>query len=462
LYRTLGDELALARALTFAVRLNAKTGREEDADACSIEAIDILDALPAGPDLAFALAQRAWLFMVLEDDQQVLDFADQAIGLAEKTGDERTIVYALNTKGVVAARHGDPDGMEMLRQAGVRATAIGDRFEEIRAIHNMAAVTARMRKLEQAERLCQEALEMQIRYESPLGELAERIELAGVWLRQGKWDAAGDMLTEALALLEALAANPDLTSWLARVAWSSVAQLEARLGRATALEVLDRAWSRIQAHSSGPTSSAPALAESMWLTGNRGSDRIALLCEVLERGIRERFEWDSGEIALWLWEMGELAEAPDGIAEPYRLIISGEPLKAAEQWAEIGCPYEEAIALSHGPPEAQLQALDRFDTLGASAVAAKLRQQLRDQGVTVPRGKARSTRKHAAGLTARQAEVLDPLAEGLTNPEIADRLFVSPRTVEHHVSAVLSKLDATTRQEAVTAAHERGLLTPST
>lgn len=76
----------------------------------------------------------------------------------------------------------------------------------------------------------------------------------------------------------------------------------------------------------------------------------------------------------------------------------------------------------------------------------------------MPRGKARTTRGHAAGLTARQAEVLELLAENLSNTEIADRLFISPRTVENHVAAVLSKLDSFTREEAVAAAAADGLL----
>ena len=79
--------------------------------------------------------------------------------------------------------------------------------------------------------------------------------------------------------------------------------------------------------------------------------------------------------------------------------------------------------------------------------------------MTIPRAKSRDTRRDAAGLTARQAEVLQLLDEGLSNIEIADRLFVSPRTIEHHVSAVLAKLDASTREEAVTQAHSEGLLT---
>ena len=50
------------------------------------------------------------------------------------------------------------------------------------------------------------------------------------------------------------------------------------------------------------------------------------------------------------------------------------------------------------------------------------------------------------------------MAEGLTNPEIADRLFVSPRTVEHHVAAVLTKLGAATRKDAARRASELGLV----
>ena len=90
---------------------------------------------------------------------------------------------------------------------------------------------------------------------------------------------------------------------------------------------------------------------------------------------------------------------------------------------------------------------------------AEYRKQMRADGISVPRRKAESTRGHAAGLTARQAEVLQLLATGLSNVEIADQLFVSPRTVEHHVSAVLSKLDVTTRDEAVDKARDEGLLT---
>jgi DNA-binding NarL/FixJ family response regulator len=72
----------------------------------------------------------------------------------------------------------------------------------------------------------------------------------------------------------------------------------------------------------------------------------------------------------------------------------------------------------------------------------------------VPRGPTPTTRANPAGLTERQLDVLDLVAAGLTNGEIAERLVVSVRTVDHHVSAVLAKLGVTTRREAARRARE--------
>ncbi len=149
--------------------------------------------------------------------------------------------------------------------------------------------------------------------------------------------------------------------------------------------------------------------------------------------------------------------APAGIAEPFRLMIHGQSVTAARIWEARGAPYERALALMHGTASDQLEGLENLESLGAAAVASRYRKVLRDQGITVPRGKGQATRAHAAGLTARQAEVLLLLADGLSNTEIADRLFISPRTVENHVSAVLDKFDVLTRDEAVDHARATGL-----
>lgn len=76
----------------------------------------------------------------------------------------------------------------------------------------------------------------------------------------------------------------------------------------------------------------------------------------------------------------------------------------------------------------------------------------------VPRGPRPATAGNPTGLTARQVEVLALVAEGLTNAQIGQRLSLSVKTVDHHVSAVLDKLAVHTRSQAAVAAHRFGLV----
>ena len=78
-----------------------------------------------------------------------------------------------------------------------------------------------------------------------------------------------------------------------------------------------------------------------------------------------------------------------------------------------------------------------------------LAQRLRQLGVRgVPHRPRRATREHPARLTAREVEILELLPAGLRNVDIAARLHISPRTVDHHISAILTKLGVASRREA--------------
>ena len=138
------------------------------------------------------------------------------------------------------------------------------------------------------------------------------------------------------------------------------------------------------------------------------------------------------------------------MAEPYRLQLTGQWARAAELWTEIGCPYEAALALAETDDDAlRRRALDELHRLGARPAASIVARRLRERGVRgLPRGPRPTTSENPAGLTARELEVLELVAQGLRNAEIAGRLFLSEKTVDHHVSAILRKLEVRTRAEA--------------
>jgi DNA-binding CsgD family transcriptional regulator len=152
-----------------------------------------------------------------------------------------------------------------------------------------------------------------------------------------------------------------------------------------------------------------------------------------------------------------LATHPSDIQEPYALEISGDWQGAARAWDLLGCPYERACMFAwYGAEDEQRQALAIFEQLGATPAALALRKQMRDQGVRgIPRGARTSTRGHPNGLTQREAEIMKLLSDGLRNSVIASRLFVSTKTVDHHVSAILTKLGVRTRAEAIAMANRR-------
>jgi DNA-binding CsgD family transcriptional regulator/tetratricopeptide (TPR) repeat protein len=449
-YREVGDRSAESGALAEAAHLYENAGQRDQAEELARQAVDVLGPDPEGPDLARALESNGYLAMMAGDFAATLELVDRTLEAAGPDVEERIIIRSLNHKGIVAGIANYPDGRASLDEARDRSEAADLWYEESRALVNHAWIAAEFRDLSVASEYAQGSIDSAVRHELPSLESYATALYARVLELEGAWSEAEDLARDQL----------DRSAITQMVALPILGAIEARKGRAVARSTLRQAWEMAgvadEFQRLGPT--AIAVAEHAWITGT-GDLPVADIRRVMEKGLDIGFEWSPGSIALWLWKLGELTQIPEGIAEPYRLVIDGDPMAAAELWAMIGSPYERAIALAHSDQTAQLEALEILDTLEASAVAAKLRKALRDQGVPVPRGKSRTTRDHAAGLTARQAEVLQLLDEGLSNTEIADRLFVSPRTIEHHVSAILAKLDSNTRAEAVTRAHTDGLLT---
>jgi DNA-binding CsgD family transcriptional regulator len=195
-----------------------------------------------------------------------------------------------------------------------------------------------------------------------------------------------------------------------------------------------------------------ALAERAWLTGT-ADPRLAAAPSVLAAAAgTPATAWVAGDLAGWLCRIG--AEAPVDaprivahVAEPHRLMLTGRHREAAAWWRRAGAPFDEALALAGSPAaEDRVRAVERLDLLGATAVSDRLRLDLRRQGVPAPQRPRAGTRANPAGLTNRQLDVAKLVARGLTNAEIAGKLFISVKTADHHVSAVLTKLGLASRR----------------
>jgi DNA-binding CsgD family transcriptional regulator len=170
--------------------------------------------------------------------------------------------------------------------------------------------------------------------------------------------------------------------------------------------------------------------------------------------------WLLGEIATWRRRGGLSDEIPTAVAEPYALELAGEHERAARRWTEIGCPYEAALSLAGASGEEEVRrALDELRRLDAAPAAAIVARRLRERGARgLPRGPRPATRRNPAGLTARELEVLTLLAEGLRNAEVAARLHLSVKTVDHHVASIFRKLGVRNRGEAASVAVRRGFV----
>jgi DNA-binding CsgD family transcriptional regulator len=195
-----------------------------------------------------------------------------------------------------------------------------------------------------------------------------------------------------------------------------------------------------------------ARAEAAWLGGDdaRARSEAEIGLELARMASPTVVPWFWSELAFWAWKTGGMVSLPDGTAEPYRLHAAGDHAAAAASWAAIGCPYQRAAALADSEDETLLrEALRILRGLGARPLARRVEGALRRMGArNLPRGPRRATRANPGGLTERQFEVLALLAGGLHNSDIAERLVLSPKTVDHHVSSILAKLGVRTRKEA--------------
>jgi DNA-binding CsgD family transcriptional regulator/tetratricopeptide (TPR) repeat protein len=448
-----GDEEKIAECEAFLSRAYRAVGRGPEAAEMAYRAVARLEPLGDSAGLARALSMLTGHELVTGRYDQCIKTSRRAIALSERFDLEEDLIYALDSLGAALGCKGQPEeGIASLREAFDRAKRASVHEGVTRASANLAYLylaepqpTLALAVLDEGIAVAEEhELHLQLNCLHP-----SRAEVRGML---GDWDGA---CAELATVLKDPWASP-LNCAIVRV---TLARIHARRGDPGLIEVLDELLPTVVGYDEAQLT-VPlylARAEASWLNGDLAAAAadveasltylsfldVYLLRDVYLYARRTGVDWE-----------------PDDLSDPVMSqIASGDHHGRARYFAERQCVYEAADALADSDdPDDVRQALDQLTALGARPRAGMAVRRLRELGVRdVPRGPRASTRANPAGLTSREVEVATLLAQGHTNAEIADQLIVAQKTVDHHVSSVLTKLGVSSRRHVVRAAAARGL-----
>ena len=392
--------------------------------------------------------------MIAWHDDEAFVQGRKAIALAESEALNRLdiLCHALNNVSCLEQRRDPRHGRNLLDRSLEIALANDFQDHVANTYTNRACFEAGELVYDQAKTFLEAGISYCIEHglNSWLDYLRGR--LADVLLRQGHWDKAA-----ATAML--VVANDEATPLNRFPSVMVLAKLRIRRGDPAA-DLLAELSISVGAGMELSTLGAYAVltAERAWLGQ---ADKIEAL-QLLERAVEmARTIAVAPEVIFWKRILGvdHCAHHAPGLPRPYHLFFEGDWRGAAELWSNLGAPFEQALCLLEGDPDAQYSALAFFESLGATAVVEHVQLLMQKRGLRVAARTPRaSTRANPAGLTKRQMDVLRLIDQGRSNTKIAAALFVSPKTVDHHISAILGKLDAKSRGEAAAIARSSGLI----
>ncbi len=417
------------------------------------KAISILEKLPVSRALAMAYSNKSQTYMIRELTGPAVEWGEKALKLARELNDNEITSHALNNIGSSRMSEGDDSGEAELLKSLEIALSDNSFFEHaIRAYINLGGEYLYRRNLVKADRLFSEGVEFSREKDLYVFGLCLAGHHAKVKMLHGDWDKAAEMAEYVLNKKSVPSANRLMPT-------SVIATIRSRRNDPRAGELLDQTLKLAlqMGEKEKIISAITAKADYCWLRNklHEIKDELKTVYTIM---LETNNPWTIGEIAYWMWKADQLEEIPESIAKPYLLHIKGEWKAAAHYWDESHCPYEQAMALSEGNREAMLEAVRIFDELGASAASSLIKLKMREKGIKkIPKGPRQSTRKNPAGLTGRQVDVLKLLTEGMSNLQIAKNLYISPKTVDHHISAILAKLNLHSRIEAAAYVRTKGI-----
>lgn len=454
IWRKLGRNDHVSLNLRRLSRLHWRQGEGELAIRFSDMAVEEAEKLGPSSELAMTYSTRSQLNMLRYRFEDAIEWGNRAIDLADRLGEVETRVHALNNVGAALLFSGQMEGRELMEASLALALEHDFHDHAARAYTNFAEYAVVFKDFPLAERLLSEGISFATRHD---------LDTATQYLlgRQAQFRMEQSRLREAETIARGVTRIERLPVVMRLPALTVLGLVRTRLGEEDGPQLLEEALSEALP-TREPQRILPAclaLVESAWLAGDLDGarDQLAALAR-LDRSIFR--PWDLGDLAVW-WHRCRMEGDLTDIAElplPRRLELFGRPGAAANQWERLGLPYEAALSLMQvrgtQAAAALARAVELLDGIEARAAAALARRQAQQAGFanSLPktrRGPYAAARGHPLGLTRNEQQVLELIAQGKSNKEVARDLSRSPRTIEHQVSSVLAKFNASSRMEVV-------------
>lgn len=446
LRRAMGDALGEGDDLQWLSFMLWPLGRRTEAIEAGRDSLRLLETVGPCPQLAWSLVNMAQLAAVCYEPE-CEDYAARAIALGAELPDPAAVVRARIFRALAGVLR-DDTGWDQLEAVWRESMAADGSAENAALAGALLSWTAALHHdLERADAYTREAAEfcadhdVHVYHPFPVGSAAM------VLMHRGEWDSA-------LACAEDLLSWPALNSTARILPLVTVASIRARRGEQSGAGLLDDALGDPDPHDLFRLGAVwAARAEAAWLSGEDEAARRHAETGLAAAGTGRPDPWLVGGLRRWTQLAGGRAEgtpAPD-VLTPYDLELAGDWRAAAAEWDRRGCRYDAAIARLSGDAAAVEDAHDAFRRLGARAAARRAQQRLAALTGRAPDSRRKKTIADPDGLTEREREVLELLADGHSDADIAALLYISPKTANRHVGSILAKLGVRNRTQAAAA-----------
>jgi len=440
------DTEKIGNCTRFLSRLWWLDGNRKKAENFAEQAIEELKNSPSSATKAMAYSNMSQLKMLFDQFEECIAWGEKAIVIARELGDEETLCHALNNVGSIRMliQSSRQDGIELLQQSLEIALKNSYHDHAGRAYTNLANIGVRTKKYVFAKKILDEGLQYCEERDLDSWKSTMLSFKARLHFETGNWK-------EAYNISDILLKNENQPTVVAIIALVVIASIKMRTSDSDVLPLLVEAETKAfeTREMQRIIPSMVALLEYEWLTGktfikkedlDRATGMIGQSINIIE----------NNEFAFWLLKARKQFLPLNDVYEGYNVSNIRKAQEAAALWEKVGYPYAQAVTIFEGNVEDKRHAIKIVHELGASVVYEKMKFEMRTSGIrNIPRGIRKSTQANPAHLTDRELDVLQLLKEGLQNKEIGARLFISTRTVSHHISSIFFKLDVNSRAKAV-------------